>query len=316
MRTFSLQTSDGVAVEVHHWGDNVPERAALILLHGMSEHAGRYAAFGEALAAQGIALYAPDLRGHGITGTRQGILGHFAERNGWERVLADVRELESYIREHYPAKPLLLFGHSMGSYLAQAYLMRHGEGFAGAVLSGSNYQPTFLYKAGRLVAHLERWRQGPQGQSALVEWLTIGSFNRHFRPARTRHDWLSRDSAEVDAYVADPLCGFRCTNQFWIDLFGGLQEITPVANLARIPHDLPVLVIGGESDPVSAGRRQLDLADALKRAGLLQVNTQLYPDARHEVLHETHRAEVTAYLLDWFEAALVQHQSRHAKEIA
>lgn len=316
MRTFTLQASDGVAVQVHQWSGDAPARAVLLLVHGMSEHAARYAAFGEALAPHGIEVYAPDLRGHGLTGSQQGIFGHFAKRDGWQRVLADLRELEGLIRERHPDTPLLLFGHSMGSYFAQAYLMRHGDGFAGAVLSGSNYQPVALYRLGRWVARLECRRQGPTGRSALLAALTFGSFNRAFRPNRTGHDWLSRDPAEVDAYLADPLCGFRCTNQLWVDLFGGLMEITPVSNLTRITHDLPLLVIGGERDPVSAGRRQLDLADALRRAGLLQVSTQLYPDARHELLHETHRADVTAYLLDWLEAALASQQSRHVKEIA
>lgn len=316
MRTFPLQASDGIAIQVHHWRDDRPAKAVLLLIHGMSEHAARYAAFGEALAARGIELYAPDLRGHGATGAAQGVMGHFAERDGWQRVLADLEALEAFLREQHPGVPLLLFGHSMGSYLAQAHLMRHGAGFAAAVLSGSNYQPVALYRLGQLVARLECLRQGKTGRSALVEALTFGSFNRAFRPSRTRYDWLSRDPASVDAYIADPLCGFRCTNGLWVDLFGGLQTITPVDALARIPHTLPVLVIGGERDPVSDGRRQLDLAEALRRAGLRHVTTQLYLDARHELLHETHRADVTAFLLDWLEAALAGRQSCHHKEIA
>lgn len=315
MRTFTLQTSDGLALQVHHSSARQPVRAALLLIHGMSEHAARYAAFGEVLTAAGIEFYAPDLRGHGLTGRQQGLLGHFADHEGWQRVLADLHELETLIRSRHPQTPLLLLGHSMGSYLAQAYLMRHGCGFAGAVLSGSNYQSALLYHLGRLVARLEAWRQGPTGRSALLEALTFGSFNRAFRPNRTGHDWLSRDTAEVDAYLADPLCGFRCTNQLWVDLLGGLLEITPIANLARIPHGLPLLVIGGERDPVSAGQRQLDLADALRRAGLQHVSVQLYPDARHELLHETNREEVMAFLLDWLEAALAR-QFRPTKEIA
>ncbi|WP_027590897.1 alpha/beta hydrolase [Pseudomonas sp. RL] len=316
MRTFTLPASDGVALQVNQWSADQPPRAALLLIHGMSEHGARYAELGQALAARGIALYAPDLRGHGVTGQRQGLLGHYADHDGWRRVLEDLHQLELHLRACHPQVPLLLFGHSMGSYLAQAYLLRHGAGFAGAVLSGSNYQSPALYRLGRLVARLERWRQGPHGRSALLEWLTFGAFNKAFRPNRTRHDWLSRDPASVDAYLADPLCGFRCTNQLWIDLFGGLLEITPVANLAQIPHDLPLLVIGGERDPVSDGRRQLDLVDALRRAGLERVSAQLYPDARHELLHETNRADVIAFLLDWLEAALANRQSCHPKEIA
>src|SRR5690606_4027887 len=135
MRTFTLQTSDGLALQVHHSSARQPVRAALLLIHGMSEHAARYAAFGEVLTAAGIEFYAPDLRGHGLTGRQQGLLGHFADHEGWQRVLADLHELETLIRSRHPQTPLLLFGHSMGSYLAQAYLMRHGCGFAGAVLS-------------------------------------------------------------------------------------------------------------------------------------------------------------------------------------
>ncbi len=315
LQTFTLTASDDVPVHVNHWSCGAAPRAVVLLAHGMGEHSGRYADFGQALAQSGIDLYALDQRGHGLT-AQQGILGHFANHNGWQRVQDDLHELRQLLQQRHPQAPLFLFGHSMGSYIAQAYLLKHSTGIHGAVLSGSNYQPVSLYRAARLVARFERWRQGPLGRSALIEWLSFGSFNKAFKPNRTPFDWLSRDAAQVDAYIADPLCGFRCTNQLWIDLLGGLQDITPIAHLSRIDAQLPMLVIGGECDPVSAGKRQKDLACALRHAGLQHVQLNLYPDARHELLHETNRADVTLFMIDWLNRTLAASRSHPTKETA
>jgi alpha-beta hydrolase superfamily lysophospholipase len=142
------------------------------------------------------------------------------------------------------------------------------------------------------------------GKSALIEWLSFGSFNKAFKPNRTAFDWLSRDPEEVDKYVADPLCGFRCSNQLWLDLLQGLAQISQPGNLAQIDPNLPILVIGGECDPVSAGKRLKDLAAALSATGNRHVQLRLYPQARHELLNETNRDEVCADILGWLEQAL------------
>ena len=312
---FTLNASDGATLHVHRWSCATPVKAVVMLAHGMAEHAARYAEFGQALSAAGIELYAHDQRGHGLT-ARHGITGHFADQEGWQRVLDDLHALQQLIRSRHPHTPIILFGHSMGSFIAQAYLLQHSADLHAAILSGSNYQPLAVYRAARLIARFERWRQGPTGYSALIDWLSFGSFNKAFQPNRTPFDWLSRDAAQVDAYIADPLCGFRCTNQLWIDLLGGLQTITPVASLARIAPQLPLLVIGGECDPVSGGKRLMHLAAALRRAGLQQIDVTLYPGARHEVLHETHRADVIEHLIDWLNQSLAASRPSIAKETA
>jgi alpha-beta hydrolase superfamily lysophospholipase len=299
---FRLHRPNGAALHVNHWQPPDDARGVLLLAHGMSEHGGRYARFAGALAEAGIALLAHDQRGHGRT-AEDGMLGHFADRDGWVRVVDDLAALRDEAQRRYPTVPLALLGHSMGSYVAQAFLIRHG-GVQAAILSGSNYQPVALYRAASAVAWLEHWRQGATGRSRLIDWLSFGAFNKGFEPVRTRFDFLSRDPAEVDAYLADPLCGFRCTNQFWLDLLEGLANITPVRALARIDPQLPVLVVGGDRDPVSRGRRQLDLAEALRRAGLRHVDVKLYPGARHELLNETNRDEVTTHLIGWLRRAL------------
>ncbi|MGV8921000.1 MAG: lysophospholipase [Pseudomonas sp.] len=300
---FWLDASDHSRLYVNHWYPAVTPRAIVMLSHGMAEHSGRYERFGAALNAAGFALYVPDQRGHGQTAAH-GELGHYADDEGWSKVVGDLACLSQYIHQKHPGLPIFLMGHSMGSYIAQAYLLHHSASLQGAILSGSNFQPVSLYRSASIIARLERLRQGPTGRSALIEWLSFGSFNKAFKPVRTPFDWLSRDPQEVDKYVNDPLCGFRCTNQFWIDMLGGLQQISKPTNLAQIDPTLPLLIIGGECDPVSEGKRLKDLADAMTRAGNQTLQLKIYPQARHEVLNETNRDEVTSDLLDWLEHAL------------
>ncbi|MDX1298249.1 MAG: alpha/beta hydrolase [Pseudomonas sp.] len=304
-QAFWLNCTDAAPLYVNRWHSEQPPKALLMIAHGMAEHSGRYARLAEALVAQGFEVYAHDQRGHGKT-AEHGLLGHYADSNGWSQVVNDLANLNHHMRQSHPQTPIFLLGHSMGSYISQAYLMQHSCSLQGAILSGSNYQPVALYRAGQWLARFERWRQGPQGYSALLEFVSFGSFNKAFKPNRSSFDWLSRDPLEVDKYVDDPLCGFRCSNQLWIDLLGGLQQITPLHSLAQIDNHLPLLVIGGACDPVSDGHRQQDLGNALLAAGNAHVQVKIYPDARHELLNESNRDEVTSDLIDWLQQALSQ----------
>ena len=155
-------------------------------------------------------------------------LGFFAGTDGWRRTLEDVFSLRRRIAEEHPAVPVILLGHSMGSFLAQQAAGENGAAFAGLVLSGSYWQPRGLARAGVLLARIESLRIGPRGRSALLQALTLGAYNRRFAPARTPFDWLSRDPEAVDRYAADPVCGFRPTVQLWIDLLGALGRGLPL----------------------------------------------------------------------------------------
>ncbi|MDX9670571.1 MULTISPECIES: alpha/beta hydrolase [unclassified Pseudomonas] len=309
---FWLDASDRSRLFVNQWLPAAPLKAVILLAHGMAEHSARYERLAEAFCAQGYGVYAPDLRGHGRT-AENGTLGHFADDDGWCKVIGDLASLNQHIGQQHPDVPIILLGHSMGSYLAQGYLLHHSASLHGAILSGSNFQPVALYGAARQIARLEKLRQGARGRSALIAWLSFGSFNKKFKPARTPFDWLSRDPVEVDLYANDPLCGFRCTNQLWIDLLGGLQQISKASNLAQIDPGLPLLVIGGECDPVSEGKRLTDLADALRTAGSQNLQLKIYPQARHELFNETNRDEVIADVLTWIDQAL-SHRRPHRSE--
>lgn len=311
-QAFWLDASDRSRLYVNAWLPAIAPKAIVMLCHGMAEHSGRYARLAAALNEAGYAVYAHDQRGHGKTAA-QGVLGHYADEQGWAKVVGDLASIAQAISQRHADTPLFLLGHSMGSYIAQAYLQHHSAGLQGAILSGSNFQPVVLYRAARLIARLERMRQGAKGRSALIEWLSFGSFNNAFKPVRTRFDWLSRDPDEVGKYLLDPFCGFRCTNQFWFDMLGGLQQISKRSNLAQIDPGLPLLIIGGECDPVSEGKRLKDLADALVEAGHQMLQLKIYPQARHEVLNETNRDEVTRDVIDWLEQALQQPRPRRAE---
>ena len=301
--TFWLNANDRSRLYVNQWLPDGSPKALVMLSHGMAEHSGRYARLAEALCGAGYGVYALDQRGHGRTAD-EGTLGLYAEKDGWNKVVGDLASLNQHIGQQQPGVPIVLLGHSMGSYIAQAYLLHHSASLNGAILSGSNFQPVALYGAARVIARVERLRQGLRGRSALIEFLSFGSFNKAFKPTRTAFDWLSRDPTEVDTYINDPLCGFRCTNQLWIDLLGGLQQISKASNLSQIDPGLPILVMGGECDPVSEGKRLKSLAHALREAGCQNLQLNLYPQARHEVFNETNRDEVTADVLKWLDQAL------------
>ncbi len=309
---FWLDTHDHNRLYVNMWVPLTSPRGVVLLSHGMSEHSGRYERLGAALAQAGFALYAHDQRGHGRTAAH-GVLGHYADQDGWNKVVDDLASLNASVGQRHPGVPVFLLGHSMGSYIAQAYLLHHGASLQGAILSGSNFQPVSLYRSAAVVARLERWRQGPTGRSPLIEFLSFGSFNNQFKPAQTPFDWLSRDREEVEKYVKDPFCGFRCTNQFWLDMLGGLQQISKMSNLAQIDKRLPMLIIGGECDPVSEGKRLKDLAAALTDTDHQFVTLKIYPQARHEILNETNREEVTHDLLRWLEQALTHPRPRRSE---
>lgn len=290
---------DGGSILVRRWLPDAPPRLAVQIAHGLAEHSARYERLARALTGAGCAVYASDHRGHGPT-SAPADLGLFAARDGWRKCLDDLWAVNRRIAADRPGLPIVFMGHSLGSVMGQQFIAEHGAALAGAVLSGTSGTPPAVLPIGRLVARLERWRLGPRGHSALLQKMLLGDFNKPFEPARTPFDWLSRDPAEVDKYIADPLCGFPFTVQLAIDILDAIGPIASKETVARIPKALPIYVFSGARDPV--GARLQSLIDAYRAAGLTRVTQRLYADARHETLNETNRDEVTADLIGWLNA--------------
>jgi alpha-beta hydrolase superfamily lysophospholipase len=293
---FHFGGADGAQRLGRRWTPDGTPRAVVQIAHGLAEHSARYARLAGALNVAGFAAYASDHRGHGPACAADD-LGHFADRNGWAACVADLWTFNRLIAAENPGVPIALLGHSMGSFLARSFATKHSDALAGLVLSGSSGKAPAIAAAGRFVARGERLRLGVRGTSPLLVQMMFGAFNKPFEPARTPFDWLSRDPAEVDKYVADPACGFPFSTQLAIDLLDALPGLSAPASLAPIRKDLPIYIFSGEKDPVGANIQSL--IDAYKAAGFSRVTSRIYPGARHETLNETNRDEVTRDLVAW-----------------
>lgn len=304
-QTFTLKGKDGAKVFVYSWLPDSKAVAAVQISHGMAEHAARYARFAEALTKEGFAVYANDQRGHGETAGPLEKVGWIAEKDGWELIVDDLHRLSDAIRKAHPGVPLFLFGHSMGSFLSRTYIARWGRDLKGVVLSGTGGNPGVLGKVGILVAKIEKALKGSQAKSPLLTSLSFGAFNKPFKPNRTDFDWLSRDDAEVDKYVADPYCGGVFTSGFWADFLAGLDALYRSDYLPKVPKSLPVYLFSGQRDPVGNDAKGVkEVYDSYKKAGLTDVSMKIYPDGRHEMLNETNRAQVFKDVIDWLKKHL------------
>lgn len=281
-----------------------PPRAVIQVVHGMAEHSARYARFAEQATARGYAVVADDHRGHGLT-AQDGNLGHVADRDGWDLVLEDLSALLDAVRSSWPGAPVVLMGHSWGSFLVRLMATRRGGDLAGLIVMGTGGDPGLVGGAGAALASVLGRLRGRGRPSKALDRIVFASYNRGLGPVRTVFDWLSRDPAEVDAYIEDPWCGFLCSNSFFRDLARGTSTVARPEVFAATPAGLPVLVMSGGADPVGAhGRGPRQVADAYRRAGVRDVALRILPGARHELLNETNRADVTGQLLDWVEARL------------
>jgi alpha-beta hydrolase superfamily lysophospholipase len=291
-----LATPDSHDIHLRIWHRDGEIAGVIQLLHGLGEHIDRYDRFAAAANARGLVVCAHDHRGHGGHG---GEAGYFADSDGWHLLVDDARLAHEHIREQFPGSPIVMLGHSMGSYVAQGFAMHYGAKLSGLLLSGSMWPQRIKLLPAMLIARFESLRIGKHGRSALLNKLGFGDFNRRFEPARTEMDWLSRDEHEVDRYVADPLCGGPYTCGLWIDLLGALFELGSDRALNRIPADLPILITGGSDDPVGGEDSMTRLIMHYAQTGHQRVTMKLYPEGRHEMLNETNRDEVTHDWLEW-----------------
>lgn len=284
------------------WRPEGQPRAVIQIAHGMAEHIGRYDRLARALCAAGYAVAGHNHLGHGPE-ARAEDLGFFAEEKGWNAVVEDMHKARLLLEEYFDGLPHVLLGHSMGSFAAREYLLRHAQNLTGCILSGTGAFPAALCAAGMAAAQTCGLLSGWHKPAPTVDKLAFGGQNRAFEPARTKFDWLSRDEKEVDQYVADPLCGFLFTARGYYDMFSGLKALSALKRLSLMPKDLPVHFISGSADPVGQnGHGVQTVSRQFIAAGMKKTDVKLYDAARHELFNETNRDEVTADLIAWLNA--------------
>jgi alpha-beta hydrolase superfamily lysophospholipase len=279
--TFSFTADDGTEVAAYRWAGDGDPTAIVQIAHGMGEHAGRYRRLARALCDAGCVVYADDHRGHGRTAGSLDRLGDFGP-GGWPGLMSDLAQLGAIARDEHPGLPVVMIGHSMGSFALQQFLLDHGDELAGAVLSGSTAIDV-------IAASIDPTQE-----------VDLSAFNAPFEPARTEYDWLSRDPDEVDAYVADDRCGFGVDAAGAAGMLAGLAVCSDPARIAGIRSDLPLYIVSGSADPLAGGGELIELlASRYRDAGLTDVTVVVSPDARHEVFNEINRDELTDDLVAW-----------------
>jgi alpha-beta hydrolase superfamily lysophospholipase len=281
--SISYRSADGHKLVGYRWAADGGQTCAgvVVLVHGMGEHLRRYDHVADALTAQGFAVYGYDHRGHGASRASNRELGSLGP-NGWSALVSDLNLVIAHAKSEHPRLPIAMVAHSMGSFATQQFLLDHGADINGVALIGTTALDLL------------------EPALDLSSDLDLSAFNAPFQPPRTEFDWLSRDESVVDAYLADPLCGFGIDAASTRDMFVGARRLADPAEMARMPRDLPMYVAVGSKDPVNGGLTLLwALVDRYRAAGLTDVTVRVYDDGRHEILNETNRAEVIDELLQW-----------------
>lgn len=285
---FTLKSTSGATLAVRHEPAGGEPRGILLISHGLAEHSARYAGFADSMASEGFHVYAHDHRGHGATTASDAPLGQFAPRGGIDRVIEDMRAVRALAVGRHPGLPVILFGHSMGGLLALAFAQAHPDETDALAVWNSNLEPGLAGRVAQAVLAVERMLKGSDVPSGVLPRLTFGAWGKSIPNRRTDFDWLSHDEAEVEAYIADPLCGFDVNVSMWIDIFSVTFADASAAGLARLPKRLPIHLVGGDEDPATnCGRAMLAFAERLKKSHLEDVTTIVYRGRRHETLKES-----------------------------
>ena len=305
MRTdFFFKSGSGARLHGCRWTPDSQVRAVLQIVHGIAEYVERYDGFANFLNRQGILVVAEDHMGHGKSISQRCPQGYFA--GGWQTAVDDTYRLTRDTMAEFRDVPFILFGHSMGSFMARTILAKYPDsGITAAVICGTGWQPAPVLAAGKAACALVCRAKGERAPSPLLQAMAFGTYNRKVEHPRTPYDWLSRDNSVVNAYKADPLCGFTPTAGLMRDMMEGIAYIQREENLAKMGKALPVLFIAGGDDPVgSYGAGVRTAAEAFRKAGMERVDVRIYPLCRHELLNEINREEIMDDVSRWIDGVL------------
>lgn len=286
----------------NHWLAEGQTRAVVQIAHGMIEHIRRYDAFARFLNEHQIAVIGHDHLGHGYSAKGPDDMGYFSDRDGSNLVIRDMYQVTRCARKRYPGIPIVLLGHSMGSFFARKYMTVFGNRINGVILLGTGSYSFAEAAAGKVLADGIGKIKGRRYRSRLLYELMLGSMNRRIADVRTPHDWLSRDMDVVDEYEKDECCQFQFSAGACSDFFQILTELASKKYFDRIPKLLPVLIASGAEDPVgNYGKGTAQVYEQFRELGLRDLEIKMYEGMRHELLNEIGKEEVYQEILSWLE---------------
>lgn len=305
-KEFTYPSADGkTAIHAVEWLPEGAPRGVVQISHGVSEYILRYEPFAAFLTGRGFAVTGNDHLGHGGSVPPGGTWRYFGGPGSWDMVVEDIYTLRNREKANFRGLPYFLLGHSMGSFLARTYLIRYPDTVDGAIIMGTGQMPPALVAGGRLVAAAEIRRLGERAFSPMVSRLSFEAYNKIFRPNRTEKDWLSVDEGNVDAFIADPLCGGDATLGLFREMLDGIRLITKQSNVEKMNLNTPVFFVSGDMDPVGdCGKGVRRAYGSFQKAGVRDVTMKLYPGMRHEILNDVCRETVYRDLLAWMEARM------------
>lgn len=303
--SIAFETNDSVTIHAdkHEPDAGVAPRGVVLVVHGILEHAGRYERFATELATHGFVTYIHDQRGHGRTRTTPGLTT--LREQEFAALATDLHQLQQLAAQQYGDVPVYIFAHSMGTIVTRHYLQQYGGAeLGGVILCGPAHLQSLLDNASSLSQAAIREHGYDHVDPALLDSV-FGAMNASFQPARTHADWITRDEAEVDKYLADPYVQAPVTAGFLYEMIRDYMRIYDPAEVRNISERLPVLIISGDQDPASVfGAGAVEIMELFKGAGIRDVKLILYPQARHELLNELNREEATSDIIGW----LTQHR--------
>ena len=305
MRTeFYYDSLGGGKIHGCRWMPETEVKGIVQIVHGIAEYVERYDDFAQYLNSRGLLVVAEDHMGHGKSICEATPKGCF--EGGWQTAVEDTYRLMQDTMAEFPQVPFILFGHSMGSFMARTILAKHPDsGITGAIICGSAWMPGAVISAGKMLSGIICKTSGAQNPSKLLQAMMFGGYTKKIEHPRTPCDWLSRDSKIVDDYVADPLCGFIPSAGLVNAMMEGLLYIQDSENLNAMKKDLPVFFIAGGDDPVGGyGAGVLQAAEEFKKHGMAQVGVKIYPLCRHEIHNEINRREVYEDVASWIEEVI------------
>ena len=280
----------------YSWNSNQP-KVNVIIIHGMSEHAGRYDEFANFLTSNNVQVYSSDLRGHGKTADTIDNVGLFAMENGWHKVIQDQKLLITHVSQQNEL-PIFILGHSMGSFIARTLSFSGETRILGYLFSATAGDPGFLGRTGKIIAAVNSQLLGKKNRSKLLDKMAFGDFNKKIENPSTKKDWLTRDESAVNKYMNDPFCMQLFTSQFYTDLLEGVLSVNDNSNVKQMAR-VPYLLFAGTMDPVGEYSKGVQKVFQMMRGQQHSVELKMYEGGRHEMLNEVNKEEVYNDVLDW-----------------
>lgn len=302
MQKIDYRTNDGVDINLVFWKGDFTPKAIIQISHGMAEHIKRYDEFAKFLISNGYFVYGHDHRGHGETANSISKLGYFADKFGWNLVVEDLYEINCLIKERHPNVDVVIFGHSMGSFIARSYMYKYPDQTKRFIISGTGDGENLSIIAAKILAKNIARVKGKKHRSKILDFISNRNFNKQISDAKGEFEWLSTDMYEVKKYRDDPYCGTLFTCGFYYDFFKGVEHLSMAPNIRKVNKEVDLFIISGERDPVGDnGNGVLKVVRSYKKNGINKISYKLYRNMRHEILNEIDRDMVYKDIIDYLE---------------